>query len=67
MDTVGEGESEMNGESSINIHTQSGMRWIAGGKLLYCTGSPVSGDDLEGQDVAGMEAGAPRVSAAADR
>ena len=53
--TMGEGESEMNGESSINIHTQSGMRWIAGGKLLYCTGSPVSGDDLEGQDVAGRE------------
>ena len=52
---MGEGESEMNGESSINIHTQSGMRWIAGGKLLYCTGSPVSGDDLEGQDVAGRE------------
>ena len=43
VDPVGEGESEMNGESSINIHTLSPVRWIAGEKLLYNIGSPVSG------------------------
>ena len=52
---LGEGESETNGESSINIHTQSGMRWIASGNLLCSTGSPASGDDLEGQEGAGRE------------
>ena len=34
MDTVGEGESGMNGENSINKDTLSGLRWIAGEKLL---------------------------------
>ena len=53
--TFGEGESEMNGESCINIHTQSGVRWIACGKLLGSTGSPVSGDDLEGWEGEGRE------------
>ena len=35
-------ESGTNGESSINIHTLSGVRWIAGEKLPWSTGSPVS-------------------------
>ena len=39
MDTVQEGESGTNGESSINIHTQLGVRWIAGEKLLCSTGT----------------------------
>ena len=30
MDTVGEGESGMDGESSINIDVLSGGRWTAG-------------------------------------
>ena len=38
---------EMNGESSINMHTGSGVRQIAGGKLLCSSGSPASGDELE--------------------
>ena len=41
VDTVGEGESETNGEISINIYILSGVRWIAGEKLLCSTGSPV--------------------------
>ena len=40
MDTGGEGESGMNGESSINKDTLSGLRWIAGEKLLCSAGSP---------------------------
>ena len=45
---MGEGES---GERSINIYTLSGMRWIAGEKLLCSTASPVlCSDDLEGWD-----------------
>ena len=43
VDIVGEGESGMNGESSINIYTVSGVRWIADKKLLCSTGSPVLG------------------------
>ena len=43
VDTVEERESGMNGESSINIYTVSGVRWIAGKKLLCSTGSPVWG------------------------
>ena len=39
MDTIGEGESETNGESSINIYTLSGVRWIAGEKLLCSKGA----------------------------
>ena len=38
----------MHGESSINTHTRSGVRRRAGGKLLCSSGSPASGDDLEG-------------------
>ena len=51
MGTVLEGDSGVNGESSINTHTHSqvSLRWTAGEKLLYSTGSPVC-DDLEGQD-----------------
>ena len=41
VDTVGEGESGPNGESSINIYTVSGVRWIASEKLLCSTRSPV--------------------------
>ena len=41
MDTMGEGESCRNGESSINICTLSVVRWIAGEKLHCSTGSPV--------------------------
>ena len=32
--TVREGESGTNGEDSNNIYTLSGVRWIAGEKLL---------------------------------
>ena len=42
MDAVGKEENEMNGESSINIYSLSGIRWIAGEKMLCSTGSPVS-------------------------
>ena len=41
VDTVGEGESETNGEVSINLYALSGVRRIAGEKLLCSTGSPV--------------------------
>ena len=41
VDTVGEGESETNGESSVNIYSLSGVRWIVGEKLLHNTGSLV--------------------------
>ena len=43
MDTVGEGVSGTNGESSINMYTLSGVGWIAGEKLLGSTGAQ-SGD-----------------------
>ena len=43
VDTVEERKSGMNGESSINIYTVSGVRWIADKKLLCSTGSPVLG------------------------
>ena len=36
--TAGE-ESEMNGESSVNIYALSGVRWIADETLLCSTGS----------------------------
>ena len=61
MDTKGEGESGTNGENSITINTLSGVRWIAGEKLLRSTGSPVwcsvmiwrdgMGEGREGMDV----------------
>ena len=35
VDTVGEGESETNGESSTDIYTLSGVRETAGEKLLH--------------------------------
>ena len=39
MDTVGEGKSGTNGESSINICTVLGIKQMAGHKLLYNTGA----------------------------
>ena len=36
-----EGESGTNGESSINVYTLSGVRWIAGEKSLCDMGNPV--------------------------
>ena len=41
MEEVGEGESGINGESSVIVYTLSGVRWIAGVKLLCSTGNPV--------------------------
>ena len=41
VDTVVEGESGTDGESSINIYTLSDVRWIAGEKLLCSTGITV--------------------------
>ena len=40
VDTVREGESRMNGESSIDIYILPCVKQIAGEKLLYNTGSP---------------------------
>ena len=40
LDTVGEGESGMNGESSINIYTLPYVKQRAGEKWLFNTGSP---------------------------
>ena len=40
VDTVGEGESGMNGEGSLNIYTLSCVQQMAGEKLLYNTGGP---------------------------
>ena len=40
VDTVGEGKSGMNGESSINIYTLSCIKQILGKKLLHKTGGP---------------------------
>ena len=42
MDTMGEGEHGMDGESSINIYTLSCVKWIGGEKLLYNIGSKVT-------------------------
>ena len=56
VDAVGEGESGMNGESSIDIYIPPCVKQTAGEKLLYNTGSPAwhslghLGDDLEGWD-----------------
>ena len=41
MDTVGEGESGTNGESSISLYAHSGVTWAAGERLLCGTGGPV--------------------------
>ena len=43
VDMVGEGESSMNGESSIDIYTLPCVKQIANEKLLYKTGSLVQG------------------------
>ena len=42
VDTVGEGESMMGEESSINMYTLPCVKSIAGEKLLCNTGSPAS-------------------------
>ena len=39
VDMVGEGESSMNGESSIDIYTLPCVKQIVSEKLLYNTGS----------------------------
>ena len=42
-------ESGMSGESSISVFTLACVKWIAGKKLLYNTGSPAwRFDDLKG-------------------
>ena len=41
VDTVGEGESGTNGESSTDIYILSRVWWVAGKKLLCRAGSPV--------------------------
>ena len=40
VDTVGEGKSGKNGESSIDIYTLLCIKYIASEKLLYNIGSP---------------------------
>ena len=55
MDTLGEGENEMDGESSINIYSLSGIRWKAEEKMLCSTGSPVWCSLITWRD--GMEGG----------
>ena len=49
MDTVGEGESRMNGESSLDICTLPCVKWIAAEKLLHNREPSLTlCDDLEG-------------------
>ena len=50
MGTVGEGESGMNGESSMETYTLPYVKQIANGNLLYDVGSSnqVLCDNLEG-------------------
>ena len=43
VDTVGEGKSGVNGESSIDIYTLLHVKYITGENLLYNTGSPAGG------------------------
>ena len=51
VDTVGEGERGVNGESSVDIYILPCVKQIAGEKLLYNTGSPaLHSNDLEGWD-----------------
>ena len=51
-----EGRSQgSNGDSSININTLPGVRWLASEKLLCSTGSPVWCSVMTWRD--GMEAG----------
>ena len=40
MDTVGEGEGGMNGESSVDTYTLSCLKQMASGELLCNTGNP---------------------------
>ena len=40
VDTAGEGEGGTNWESSTDMYTLPYVKEIAGGKLLYSTGSP---------------------------
>ena len=54
----GEGESGPNGESSINVYTLSGVRWITGEKSLCNMGSPVWQSVMNWRDgMAGGEGG----------
>ena len=49
VDTVGEGEGGMNGESGIDIYTVSCVKQVACGNLQYNTGSSAQlCKDLEG-------------------
>ena len=48
VDTVGEGEDATNAESSIDIDTQSRVKWIAGEKLPCNTESPAPHCDVGG-------------------
>lgn len=43
MDTVGDEENGMNGESSIDVYALPGAKYIAGEKLL-CNQGPQAGD-----------------------
>ena len=43
VDPVREGESGMNGESSINIYTLVGVKWMAGERLLITQATSQSG------------------------
>ena len=54
MDTVGEGESGVNGENTINIYTLPGVRWIAG-EDLCSIGSPVLCSVMTWRDGMGEE------------
>ena len=54
MDTVGEGKSGMNRESSLGIYILLCIKEIAGEKLLYNTESPTC-DDLGGRLRGGKE------------
>ena len=60
MDTVGEGESGMDGESSISVHKLLGVRWTAGEKLLRATGSPVLRSVMIWRDGTGWGQGGQR-------
>ena len=38
LDTVWEGQSDTNGESSVDIYTLPSVRWIGGEKVLVAQG-----------------------------
>ena len=50
MHTLGEVESGIIGESSINLYKLSRVEQITGEKLLYNTGSPVWQSVMTGRD-----------------